>query len=102
MSNELLNEIGKLFIEWLNAHRNSYLYHKSFTDMLSKESKDDYSNCVEVLDEQPPDYNNTSWTEYQRKYYLESDKAKELYQQLIDKADSFIIQQNLGNLKWNY
>lgn len=98
MNNELLIEIGKLYIEWLNAHRNSYLYHKSFMDMITSETKDRYGNYQQELDETPPDYDHTSWQEYQHKFSQESNKAQTLYKQLVDKADEFIIQNNLENM----
>lgn len=94
-----LIEIGQLYINWLNSHRNSYLYHKTYLDMICKQVSNEYDNDVEVLDEEPPDYSNTTWQEYQHKFSQESQKAMKLYQELISKADEYIIQQNLENLK---
>lgn len=94
-----LIEIGQLYINWLNSHRNSYLYHKTYLDMICKQVSNEYDNDIEVLDEEPPDYENISWQEYQHKFSQESQKAMKLYQELISKADEYIIQQNLENLK---
>lgn len=98
MNENLFKEIGQLYVEWLNTHRNSYLYHKAFIDMMTKPDKDSYGDTIVVLDETSPDYDNTYWQEYQHKYSQESNKAQTLYRQLVDKADEYINQNNLENM----
>lgn len=91
-----LETIGKTYIEWLQAHRNSYLYHKAFMDMMTSETKDDYDNYQQELDETPPDYDNKSWQEYNCKFSQESLKAQELYRALLEMADLYIAKIILG------
>lgn len=85
-----LETISKTYINWLQAHRNAYLYHKAFMDMITNENKDVYGNYQQELDETPPDYDHTSWQEYNHKFSQESVKAKQLYKDLLEQADLYI------------
>lgn len=91
-----LETIGKTYINWLQTHRNSYLYHKAFIDMVTTETKDKYGNYQSELDETPPDYDNKSWQEYNHKFSQESLKAQQLYKDLLEQADLYIAKLNLG------
>lgn len=93
-----LETIGKTYIDWLQSHRNAYLYHKVFMDMITKETRDVYDNYQQELDQTPPDYDNTSWQEYNRKFSQESQKAQQLYKDLLEQADLYIAKIKLGEI----
>lgn len=93
-----LETIGKIYINWLQAHRNAYLYHKAFIDMVTKEIERDWGIEYQ-LDETPPDYDHTSWQEYNHKFSQESLKAQQLYKDLLEQADLYIAKINLGEIE---
>lgn len=93
-----LETIGKTYIDWLQAHHNSYLYHEAFIDMVTFETKDEYGNYQQELDETPPDYDNKSWQEYSQKFSQESLKAQQHYKNLLEQADLYIAKIKLGEI----
>lgn len=89
-----LEQIGKLYIDWLQERRKSYAYFRKAMNMLSKEQKDIYGEVITVLDEKPV-FNINEFTElmqYRDKVELNED---ELYTQLLALADVYIAKELL-------
>lgn len=80
-----LEQMGKLFVEWLQANRLAYHHHKEYTSRVCA-SDEDFSP-------EPPDYDNPIFAELKQHnlaFWENNEKAENLYKTLIQKADEYL------------
>ncbi|UZA02978.1 hypothetical protein LP111_12945 [Moraxella bovis] len=85
-----LEQIGKLYLDWLVSHRKAWEYHKMGLYLLSNDIENPVTGEYEqVIDERPPNYKDEFMVKI-KQWSDENSNAEKLYSTLLEKADIYL------------
>lgn len=85
-----LEQIGKLYLNWLVSHRRAWEYHKTGLYLLSNDKENPVTGeCEQVLDERPPNYKDDFMVKM-KQWSDEANNAERIYSTLLEKADIYL------------